>query len=96
MMTEVLKTAGAGTVHILLDKPVSNSGRLKTLIAEIGEEADFDYDIQITDDVDRILYQKENVITSDSIILDHCRRWINLTAECVSGQGCAVLKVWDL
>ena len=93
-MTEVLKTAGAGTVHILLDKPVSNSGRLKTLIAEIAEEADFDYDIQITDDVDRILYQKEDVITSDSIILDHCRSWINLTSACISEKGCSVFRVW--
>ncbi len=96
LMSEVLKTADAGKIHILLDKPVSNSGRLKTLIAGIGEETDTDYDIQITDDVDRILYQKENVITSDSIILDHCRSWINLTAECVSEKGSAVLKVWEL
>ena len=73
---------------------MSNSGRLKTLIAETGEEKHCDYDIQITDDVDRILYQKENVITSDSIILDHCKSWVNLTAACVSDKGATVLQVW--
>ena len=94
-MSNLLKAFGAGKIHILLDKPVSNSGRLKTLIAEIGEKTPCDYDIRITDDVDRILYQKENVITSDSIILDHCRSWINLTAECVAEEGYPVLQVWQ-
>ena len=93
-MTEALKAADTGKIHILLDKPVSNSGRLKTLIAEVGEETH--YDILVTDDVDRILYQKENVVSSDSIILDHCKSWVNLTAQCVSEKGCAVLKVWEL
>lgn len=94
IMLELLKAVNVRKAHILLDKPVSNSGRLKTLIAEVGEETAFVPDIQIIEDVDRVLYQKENVITSDSIILDRCTGWANLTAECVRKHGNAVIQVW--
>ncbi len=95
MMFAVLQDAGAGRINILLDQPVSNSGRLKARIADIAEEkAISDLDIQILRDVDRTLYDKELVVTSDSIILDHCRSWVNLTGECVKKQGIQVLQIW--
>ena len=94
MLLDVLLEAGAESIHILLDEPVSNSGRLKALIADIGEKYPFALDIQIRKDVDRELYGKENVITSDSVILDHCRSWINLTPKCMEKHGGHALKVW--
>ena len=74
LMFDVLLHTGVSKINILLDQPVSNSGRLKALIADIAESGgySFDLDIQILRDVDRTLYDKELVITSDSIILDHC------------------------
>lgn len=95
LMFDVLKSAAVRKISILLDEPVSNSGRLKALIAEVGEHYSFDLDIQILKSVDRELYGKENVITSDSIILDHCESWVNLLAACVERTGVEVLKVWD-
>ena len=89
-----LREIHAGSAHILLDEPVSNSGRLKALIAEIGENDPLTPDIQIMKDVDRVLWEKENVITSDSIILDHCRSWVNLAARCVEKQDLQPLLVW--
>ena len=80
---------------VLLDQPVSNSGRLKALIAELAVEYPFDLDIQIQKDVDRELYEKENVISSDSIILDRCLSWINLAALCMERQNRQGLRVWD-
>ena len=94
MLFDVLLEAEAESVHILLDEPVSNSGRLKTLIADIGEKYPFALDIQIQKDVDRELYGKENVITSDSVILDNCKSWINLTPRCLEKHGKQALKVW--
>ena len=94
LLTEQLQAVNVGSSHILLDRPVSNSGRLKTLIAEIAEEESCDIDVQIVDDVDRILWPKENVITSDAIILDHCSSWVNLLAECAEKHGTKVLQVW--
>ena len=89
LMFEILQEAGVGKVIILLDEPVSNSGRLKSLMADIAEENGygFNLDIQIRRDVDRELYQKELVITSDSVILDHCISWVNLTVECMKREG---------
>ena len=80
---------------VLLDQPVSNSGRLKALIAELAVEYPFDLNIQIQKDVDRDLYEKENVISSDSIILDRCLSWINLAALCMERQNRQGLRVWD-
>ena len=94
MLFHVLLDAGVESVHILLDEPVSNSGRLKALIADIGEKYPFTMDIQIRKDVDRELYGKENVITSDSVILDNCKSWINLTPRCLEKLGKEALKVW--
>ena len=95
MMLDVLQEAGVSKVNILLDEPVSNSGRLKALIAEAAENRySFTLDIRILRDVDRELYGKEYVITSVSIILDHCPSWVNLTAECVKRTGKNTLQVW--
>ena len=95
MLLDVLLEAGVESIHILLDEPVSNSGRLKALIADIGEKYPFTLDIQIRKDVDRELYGKENVITSDSVILDNCKSWINLTKKCLKNCGANILKVWE-
>lgn len=94
LMFDVLRDAGAGKINILLDEPVSNSGRLKACIAEIAEDYSFETDIRILRDVDRELYGRENVITSDSIILDHCASWINLTKECMRRKGLGTFQVW--
>ena len=94
MMLDALREMHAGSVHILLDEPVSNSGRLKALIAEIGEKCPLSLDIRIMRDVDRALWEKENVISSDSIVLDHCKSWVNLVARCAEKQNVQPLQVW--
>ena len=94
MLFDILREAGVSRVNILLDQPVSNSGRLKTCMADLGEEYPFILDIRILRDVDRELYGKENVVTSDSIILDHCISWVNLTPECLERQGKDTIQVW--
>ena len=94
LMCDVLQETGVGKVNILLDEPVSNSGRLKARIADIAESYSFELDIQVRKDVDRELYDKENVISSDSIILDHCISWINLAEECLRRRGIHGIRVW--
>ena len=96
ILLDTLLEMRAGSVHILLDEPVSNSGRLKALIAEIGEKGPLPLDIRIMRDVDRALWEKENVISSDSIILDHCKSWVNLMARCAEKQNVQPLRVWGI
>lgn len=95
MMFDVLERAGVSEVHVLLDEPVSNSGRLKTRIAEINEESNaMKTDIEIVRNPDEILYEKAYVITSDSIILDHCKSWFNLSRICVQDHHGSLISVW--
>lgn len=61
-----------------LDKPVSNSGRLKMKILEIFKDTELEVEVLNIENVDSILKSKENVVTSDAIILDNCINWINL------------------
>ena len=95
MMLQMLQETRISKAAVLLDEPVSNSGRLKALIAEIGEEFAFGLDIQILRDVDRSLYGRENVITSDSVILDHCESWVNLAAECMKEKGKTGIRLFS-
>ena len=53
-----------------LDKPVSNSGRLKMKILEIFKDTELQIEVENIDNVDSVLKSKENVVTSDAIILD--------------------------
>lgn len=95
MLFDVLTDLRIQSATILLDEPVSNSGRLKTLIADVGADSSFRLDIQIRKEVDRALYDRENVITSDSIILDHCISWFNLTETCMERLNRQGLRVWE-
>ena len=96
MMLQMLQEARISKATIMLDEPVSNSGRLKALIADVGEEFAFGLDIQILRDVDRSLYGRENVITSDFVILDRCESWVNLAAEIMKEKGKSGIRLWSL
>lgn len=65
-------------VIFYLDRPVSNSGRLKELILNISENYKFKIEVEVINDVDRVLEKLEGVITSDAIIIDKCVSWFNL------------------
>ncbi|WP_446897811.1 DUF434 domain-containing protein [Clostridium sp. LBM24168] len=62
----------------LLDKGVSNSGRLKKFILECSKTWNTDVEVELMDSVDCFLYDKYGVVTSDSVIIDECRSWYNL------------------
>ncbi len=74
-----LKEIGVGKALWLLDSPVSNSGRLKTLIGELARENDWDWEIQLLLSPDSELIKTTAVVvSSDSVVLDGCKRWVNL------------------
>ena len=79
----------AGRVNVFLDAPVSNSGRLKTLFYERQETlgCGFSLEISVISDVDAVLKQSGYVVSSDSVILDYCRSWINLVLELLKKCG---------
>lgn len=95
LLLSALRKTGVQRAVLLLDAPVSNSGRLKSAIAAVAEAetCPVQLDIRVQKDVDRELYDCRHVITSDSVILDHCRSWVNLTELCLKAST-PVLQIW--
>lgn len=84
MIGKTLHQCGVKECRWLLDQPVSNSGRLKTMLGEIARQEGWDWSIELVPDPDRILKRCEHVVASaDSVILDHAGRWVNLAREVV-------------
>ena len=79
-----------------LDKPVSNSGRLKTLILETAASAGWKMQAELTFSPDHVLSHTDQVIaTSDGIVLDRCERWVNLV-RLIIGQRIPQTRLLDL
>ncbi len=69
----------------LLDSPVSNSGRLKKIIDEITAQHIWNYEVRLVLSPDPELIKADiPVVTSDSVILDKCKSWINLASEIIT------------
>jgi len=82
---EFLKEIGVAKAMWLLDSPVSNSGRLKTLIRELAEQNRWDWEIRLSISPDAELKKTTLVVaSSDSVILDECKKWTNLAAEIIT------------
>jgi len=74
-----LRELGVAKAVFWLDVPVSNSGRLKTRIAEIARETGFDAEAEVISGVDGRLSGLARVVTADGIILNRCESWFNLS-----------------
>jgi hypothetical protein len=69
----------------LFDSPVSNSGRLKTLLGRLASEHTWPWEIRLTISPDAELSRTDTtVVSSDSVVLDACHRWTNLAAEIIT------------
>ncbi len=67
-----------------LDRPVSNSGRLKGVMEEMAGWHSWPWRVELVPDPDAVLADAEPVVaTADSAILDRCARWFNLAREVV-------------
>ena len=82
-----LYEAGAGEVLWLLDSPVSNSGRLKTLIGKLARENGWNCRVELSINPDAELKKSDSiVVSSDSVVLDYCKEWINLAPEIIKNK----------
>lgn len=84
---EVLADLGAGRATWYLDSPVSNSGRLKAMIAETAAARRWDWEVLVVPNPDKDLSRTDlpgAVVTADSVVLDACGGWFNLAKEVVT------------
>jgi hypothetical protein len=71
-----------------LDRPVSNSGRLKKIMEAVAAEAGWPWRIELVSNPDALLVDSPEVVaTADSAILDRCPAWWNLAAEAVRREA---------
>lgn len=66
-----------------LDAPVSNSGRLKQLILEKARGWNITTEVILLPNVDKVIGDKERIVTGDSVLLDSCISWFNLSREII-------------
>ena len=79
----VISGLGVRQCRWLFDRPVSNSGRIRSLFLKYAEENGLDWVVELVDDPDPLLKASSRIIaTADSAVLDGCSRWFNL-ARCV-------------
>ena len=96
LLGAALESCAPHTIRWFFDKPVSNSGRLKTMMAAIAEEAGWHWDIQLINKVDETVGSTGGIaVSSDGWILDRAARWCNVT-ELVIARAKALERVIDL
>jgi hypothetical protein len=85
LIGDFLKEIGVTKALWLLDSPVSNSGRLKKLIGELAQKNDWDWEIQLLFSPDSELIKTDSLVaSSDSVVLDGCKSWVNLATEIIT------------
>jgi hypothetical protein len=79
LIGDVLDRMHAADVRWVLDAPVSNSGRLRARMLASAREKDRPWRVDLEANPDHTLIDAgECVVSSDSVVLDGCGRWLNL------------------
>ncbi|MEL1136670.1 DUF434 domain-containing protein [Desulfitobacterium sp. THU1] len=83
ILGQAFKRLAVPKAKFLLDAPISNSGQLKHRILNHAHNWLTDVEVELVPNADVVLSKMERVITGDSVILDQCQSWINLSREIV-------------
>lgn len=98
LIGRTLSQFGVAEALWLLDRPVSNSGRLKKVIEELATECGWTWRVELVHNPDMELAQSESIIaTADSGILDLCGAWFNLARETAERhvEGAWIVRVGE-
>ncbi|PWT87246.1 MAG: DUF434 domain-containing protein [Blastocatellia bacterium] len=89
---EALQSMGVSSVFWLLDRPVSNSGRLASKIADLATRSGWPWKVDVVFNPDAMMMSSADVaITSDATVLDHVSRWTDLKSHLINRIGDAWL-----
>lgn len=87
MIGEALRKLAPASVLWLLDRPVSNSGRLAAKITDLAARNNWPWNVEIVFNPDSAIIASPAIaITSDSSILDRVERWADLKSHLLSHE----------
>jgi len=90
-----LQEIGVCKARWLLDSPVSNSGRLKMLILDLAGKNNWRWQVELLLSPDAELAKVDMpVASSDSVVLDRCKNWVNL-ARAIIEQKLPEIRLVD-
>ncbi len=82
-----LEDLGCEQAHWYLDRPISNSGRLKALMLETASGRGWPWEVELVPNPDKVLeISNQIVVTADGGILDRGPRWLNLARRVVEAS----------
>jgi len=94
LLADFFTAVGCIQVIWYLDRPVSNSGRLKRLIQTAVTDRTPPWRVDLTDRTDTLLASSPHVVASaDSAVIDGSQRWFNLARVVVES---ATSEAWIL
>lgn len=84
---ERLADAACASITWLLDRPVSNSGRLRSLLLEVADHHGWPWSVELLQQPDRALVERGEVVaTSDAGVLRRCGAWIDLPGAVIAAS----------
>jgi hypothetical protein len=84
LVGEALKILAPQSVLWLLDRPVSNSGRLASKLLDLANRNGWPWAVEVVFNPDKMLISANKiVVTSDSVVIEHAN-WINLNLHLIS------------
>lgn len=88
---KILAAAAPAAVRVYLDRPVSNSGRLRALMRTKATQASWPWEVLLVDNPDREILGLGDpgwiTATGDSHILDRCGPWLPLADATVAAAA---------
>lgn len=97
MVGNACEKLGVKQVVWVFDKPVSNSGKIKTRCHEIAAQHQFNWEVILDDSPDKFLAQLPDIVcSSDAKILNQCTQWFNLGAYLIQSHKIKDARIIDL
>lgn len=94
ILGELISDWNVRSCRWFLDEPVSNSGRLKTMLRVAADERGWRWQVQLVPDPDLVLIRSKQILaTADSQILDKAQCWFNLARVAIDSR---VRDAWIL
>ena len=84
---DALQQLAPSRVRWLLDRPVSNSGRLATKLTALASRNNWPWEVEVVFNPDATIIASSSIaITSDSLILDQVEKWTDFKSHLLSRE----------